>query len=334
MAKAGEVQVLRPGDSFEVWDRFVDESPQGCIFCRSWWLEAVSPGRFEVVTIRKGDAITAGMPVCRSRRWGMDFIRMPKMTQALGVLLGEPTSDNYEKTLSSQMALVEKLVEAVRGARYCEIACHYSFTNWLPFYWAGYEQTTAYTYVLEDITDAEKVFAGFAHSKRKNIKKAEAEVTVKEDISPEDLYANHEFTLGKQNDTVSYSYELFSRIYDASRERTAGKTWYAVDGQGNIHAAIFVVYDCKSAYYLISSIDPDYRNSGAATLLVMRAIEFVSKYTKKFDFEGSMIKGVEGSFRKFGAVQKPYFQIRKVDLPFLARMCFMLREARRKKAQG
>ena len=31
-----------------------------------------------------------------------------------------------------------------------------------------------------------------------------------------------------------------------------------------------------------------------------------------FDFEGNMIEGVEGSFRKYGIVQTPYFSIYKM----------------------
>ncbi|WP_343823783.1 hypothetical protein [Clostridium subterminale] len=37
----------------------------------------------------------------------------------------------------------------------------------------------------------------------------------------------------------------------------------------------------------------------------------MANYTKKFDFEGSMIENVKNSFRRFGAVQVPYFCIYK-----------------------
>ena len=210
-----------------------------------------------------------------------------------------------------------------------DVCFSYNFTNWLPFYWAGYDQTTCYTYVLEDLTDLDEVFAGFAHSKRKNIKKAESQVTVKEDLSPQDFFANHEMTLAKQGQRINYSYDLFERVYQATHQRNAGKTWYAVDENGNLHAAILVVFDVKSAYYLVSTMDPDYRNSGAGTLLIRHAIAWVSKHTRKFDFEGSMIPGVEHSFRKFGARQKPYFRISRNLLPWPVRAYLNRRRLRR-----
>ena len=120
-------------------------------------------------------------------------------------------------------------------------------------------------------------------------------------------------TLSKQNEKISYSFDLFERIYKAGYRKNAAKTIYATDIDGNMHAALFVIWDSQSAYNLISTIDPDFRNSGAATLLVKEIIKYVSTQTKKFDFEGSMIEGVENSFRQFGAVQKPYFTIYKTN---------------------
>jgi lipid II:glycine glycyltransferase (peptidoglycan interpeptide bridge formation enzyme) len=251
------------------------------------------------------------MPLPVSRRLGKRTISMPPLTQTLGVLLGPPTSEKYEARLSKEMEMVSALIEAIPKFSYFSARFHHTFTNWLPLYWAGFAQTTRYTYAIEDLTDLDKVFSDFAHSKRKNIKKAENLVRVDNDLPPEDFYANHALTLRKQGEDISYTYDLFQRLYKAAIENNAGRIWQATDAKGNIHAAIFVVFDTKSAYYLISTIDPDYRNSGAATLLLRDAIAYVAQYTNRFDFEGSMIRGVENSFRKCGAIQVPYFSITK-----------------------
>jgi hypothetical protein len=68
----------------------VDESPQGTIFCRSWWLDAVCPNGYEILVLRKGDRIAAGMPLVWCRRFGYEAISMPPLTQTLGLLL-EPS---------------------------------------------------------------------------------------------------------------------------------------------------------------------------------------------------------------------------------------------------
>ena len=85
-----------------------------------------------------------------------------------------------------------------------------------------------------------------------------------------------------------------------------------------MHSGIFLVFDRKSAYYLISTIDPEHMSSGSHTLLLKHAIEFCAGRTCKFDFEGSMIKGVENSHRHFGPIRKPYFRISR-DLRVMTR---------------
>lgn len=301
--------ILKNGDEMRGWDKFVANSPQGCIFCSSWWLDAVCPGSYQILVFMNGASIVAGIPMFRSQRWGFDAIHMPPLTQTLGVLYAAPSGGNYEKNLSDEMKIANEIIKAIPKTSVFNVQFHRNFTNWLPFYWAGYRQTTLYSYVFDDLSDLAAIFDGFDHSKRKNLKKASGLVEVRADLPPDRFYANHSLTLQKQKRRIAYSSELFQRLHQAAYDRGAGKTWYAVDKEDNLHAAIFVVFDAKCAYYLISTIDPDYRNSGAATLLVKTAIEYLATRTRRFDFEGSMIEGVEASFRRFGARQVPYSSI-------------------------
>jgi lipid II:glycine glycyltransferase (peptidoglycan interpeptide bridge formation enzyme) len=78
---------------------------------------------------------------------------------------------------------------------------------------------------------------------------------------------------------------------------------YAIDRESNIHAAIFVVWDHESAYYLLGGGDTDYRNSGATSLLLYNAIKKVSAKVDRFDFEGSMMEPIERFVRGFGSKQ-------------------------------
>jgi hypothetical protein len=315
MSSSYEPEILRDSDSLEEWDQFVDQSPQGCIFCRSWWLEAVCPNGFDILTVRSGGRIVAGMPLPRSCAWGRRVIEMPVHTQTLGALIAPSGRSTYERRLSHEMSILGRLVEAIPEFDRFSMNFHYNFTNWLPFYWADYEQTTRYTYVLTDLTDLDSVFSSFAHMKRKNIKKAQRLVQVHEDLPADEFYAYHEMTLRKKRTLIRYGFESFKRICEAAYGRNAGKTWYAVGSKGNVHAAILVIFDSKSAYYLISAIDPDQSHSGAATLLLKHAISYASRHTRRFDLEGSMDRGVEQSFRKLGAVQTPYFNISRDKRP-------------------
>lgn len=290
----------------------VDGQASGSIFSQPWWLDAVAPGSWGEVVVEKGGHVYARLPYVIKRKYGLTMLTMPMLTQTLGPWL-RPYPGKYANRLSEEKQLMTELIEQLPRFDLFRQNFHYSITNWLPFYWKGFQQTTRYTYVIDDLTNFDAIFEEFAQSKRKNIRKASNLVTVKHDLPAKDFYDNHVLTLSKQSEKILYSFDLFERIYYSAYKHQAGKTFYCVDNDNNIHAAIFVVWNEYSAYYLISTIDPDFRNSGSATLLIWEAIQYLAGKTQRFDFEGSMIEGVENSFRSFGARQIPYFQISKTS---------------------
>lgn len=295
------------------------------IFSQAWWLDAVcGEGNWDVVLIEKGGAIVATLPYRKNKKYGFRTLTMPKLTQNLGPWLKYPEHQKYSKRLAYEKELYSELIALLPAVDLFSQSFHYSVQNWLPFYWKGFSETTRYTYVLENLEDLTAIFMNFEHAKRKNIARAEKEVEVKFDLPAKDFYNNHQMTLEKQGAKIVYSFELFNRIYTAAYKNNAGKTIYAIDSAGNIHAALFVIWDSNSAYDLISTIDPDYRRSGAASLLIKNIISYVADKTEKFDFEGSMIEMVENSFRQFGAKQIPYFAVTKVSRKL--KVCYLLRD--------
>jgi len=282
------------------------------IFSKDWWLDSVAGDDWDVVLVEKEEQILASLPFVSRKKMGLTLITQPMLTQNLGPWL-RPSSAKYSRQLSQEKDLLQDLFKSLPEFSYFSQNWHYRINNWLPLYWLGYEQTTLYTYIIDNIKDYSTVFNGFENSKRKNIRKSEKIVQIKFDLSAEDFYENHKKTLAKQGQEVSYPFEVFNNLYVNGYKNNSAKTIAAYDTDGNLHAALFVVWDGYSAYDLISTIDPDYRTFGAASLLVQEIIKYVSKYVDKFDFEGSMIEPVERSFRQFGAKQTPYFSISKTN---------------------
>ena len=93
----------------------------------------------------------------------------------------------------------------------------------------------------------------------------------------------------------------------------ARQLFRAVDAEGRTHSAAYLVWDRQAAYYHLSGDDPSLRASGAGLLLVWEAIRYSSEVLglQCFDFEGSMLPGVEQVRVSFGAVQTPYFHVWK-----------------------
>ena len=282
------------------------------IYSYPWWLDAVcGEENWDVILVKRKEQIVASFPYLLFKDKGMKCIGMPQLTQKLGVYIKYPQNQSEMARLSYEKEILTEIINRLPACDFFRVNFDYSYTNWLPFYWQGFSQTTYYTYVVEDIADMERVYTCFDRSKKKNIKKAQGLVEFGFDLSAEEFYQNHQMTLKKQGKEISYSYAYFTKLYKAAYREGAGRTIYAKDKEGHLHAALFVVWDKVSAYDLISTIDPEFRDSGASSLLVYEMMKFLSSKVKRFDFEGSMIEGVENSFRKFGASQKAYFSISK-----------------------
>lgn len=284
------------------------------IFSKDWWMDAVcGENNWEVLIVEKGGEIVASMPVYIKQKMGLRYITQPKLTQTNGIHIRYPKNQKYSKKLSYEKEVMNGIVQQLEGlgVLYYQQNFHYSFTNWLPFYWKGFQQTTRYTYVIEGIDDLDRVYEQFEYSKRKNINKAKKLFRIKIGLSPNRFYKHHQMTLSQQNKKINYSFEVFKKIYDLAYKNNSCFVIYAIDKDDIIHSSVFIIWDNCSAYDLISTIDFRYRSLGSSDLLIHESIKYLVRKTKKFDFEGSMIEGVENSFRRFGAIQKPYFTISK-----------------------
>lgn len=287
-----------------------------CVYDMPWWLDAVcGHDNWDVIVYEKGNNILGAMPYFVKQKLGMKYITQPQFTQHNGIWLNYPSNMNESKRISFEKEVISAIMEQVENLGLTYYMQNYSpsLTNWLPFYWRGYTQTGYYTYRIEDISNAEELFKKFQSNKRKNINKALRNgYVVQYDLSAQDFYHLHELSLKKQGKKISYSFELFERIYNAAYKNGAGCTIYARNNEEKPISALFNIWDSKWGYNLISAIDPDTRNFGVADLLVYSMIGFLSDKVKGYDFEGSMIPGVEESFRHFGAHQTMYFTIRKI----------------------
>jgi len=310
LVELGELEASKKSkrNTLKEIEDFITASPQGSIFCRPWWLEALAPGQWDYLTVFKNDRIAALMPIVWQIKDKKRIILHPPLTQTLGVLL--PRFDGkYAKALSQEVKLTTELIEKLPDYLYFVQNFNYNFNNWLPFHWAGFNQTTRYTYVIEDLIDLDRVWRGFRENIKTDIRKAEKQVEIVTEPDLERFLEVNELTFTRQGLTLPYPRELVRRLDKTLSRQGARKMFFAVDGRDRVHAAAYLVWDQKSAYYLMGGGDPELRNSGATALTIWAAIKFAASVTDKFDFEGSMMPRVEKFFRSFGGTLKPYFQI-------------------------
>jgi hypothetical protein len=293
------------------------------VFSQPFWLDAVcGEENWDVVLHEESGEIVVSMPYYIKKRYGIPYITQPRFTQTLGPCIKYPDGLTHEEKLTYEKAVMNSIIEQLEMLKVVSFQQNFSFKidNWMPFYWKGYKQTTNYTYRINDISDFDKVLRDFHKSKKRYVKYARSEMLhIDYDMSAQAFYDYHKSVLNKSGKRITYELSLLLRVVKCTLSNSCGRIINVADENGNIHGAIFIIWDKMSSYNLMTAFDPDFKNYHGSSLLFYETIKFVSKYVNSFDFEGSMIESVENAYRKFGTIQTPYFCIWKTYTrnPFL-----------------
>jgi hypothetical protein len=306
------LRYLRP-EEYPLWEALVEVSPQGNVFCRSWYLNALR-GDVRVLAYITGNHLIAGIPLYFQHWLGLTLCRMPRLVHTWGVIM-EPLEGKHATVASREMEILTLFAKELSKEKFFIQSFHPTLLNWLPFYWNGFRQTTHFTYVLEDFPDLDKIWDQMGANVRRNIHKAER-AGIKIVPCDSDLVAAiAEKTFKNQRKKIPYSRSYINQLYLAAKQNSAGECFAAIDKQGKTHAATFVVWDHKRAYYLASGTDPELRTSGAQSLLIWHLLEFTAGLARTFDFVGSVVEPIGRFFGKFGAKLVPHNRIMKLPWP-------------------
>lgn len=284
------------------------------IFEKEWWLDSVAGGNWEYITIEKknGD-IMASFPIYKTKHLGWKTLKVPPLTQTLGIYI-EETGAKLTKTLEREKKIINQIINNLPLGYQYDFYLDINNSYVLPFVWAGFKVEPMFSYRIEDLTDLDKVWAGFKENIKTDIRKAERKVKVIEENNIELLIAMQKKTFERQGRKFPLDENIIRNIDSASDKHNSRLFLCAIDNEGNIHAATYFVFDENRCYYLMSGGDPKYRNSGATSLLVWEGIKRASERVKIFDFEGSMIEDIERFIRGFGAAPHTYYHVKKLNL--------------------
>ena len=288
------------------------------IFFQPWWLDTLAgQENWEAVVAKKNDEIIGVMPYSISKKFFFKTIKMPPLTQFLGPWIVYPDIKGSNK-LSIDKAVMTELISKLPNFHKFSQCWNYLYKNWLPFYWKDFKQTTKYTYVLDYKCKLDEIWSSIKPNIKSDIQKAQKKYNLVIDENPniEDFINLNKLVFERQGMISPYSDKSIRNIYSETLLRNSGKLFLAKDKHNNFHAGVFIIWDKKSAYYLLGGGDPDLRGSGATSFCLWEAIKYCSDKTEKFDFEGSMIEPIEKFIRAFGAKQFPYFLIEKTPSKF------------------
>lgn len=293
------------------------------VFEQPWWLDIVAKDSWKEVCVVENGQVKARLPyMCTKGLLGYK-IKMPKLTQTLGIWMLDDSDNQGNKNLAEQKDLIYQLLEQIPPMRDIRIrldsSCHYV----LPYLWKGFTIVPTFSYRIHDLSNIDKIYENFGKIVKKNIKSAKNKVVIHDEPDPERLYKMLELTFRHQKRKYPLSKEFIKEIVSECEKRKAGKMLSAIDKDGNVHACSYFVYDHNVCYYLISGSNPEFRSSGAQTLILWEGIQFAAKVSRAFDFEGSVIEGIETYFRAFGGDVIVNYEVRRQSL--IGQICDVLK---------
>ncbi len=278
-----------------------------------WWLDAVCTEgvSWDVALARdKNGHISAALCFCEKQKWGIKKVTMPPLTQYTGTWMKPfEHKTNHEKQ-SYEQGNLQQIISQLPHYQHFTLITHFNLTDWLPFYWAGFKQTTRYTYVIPNLSDLNAVFNNFEGNVKRAIKQTEQKYTI-EQSEDFDLFLKLKY----KNDSTPLS--IWHNLNNILSKKNQKRLYFARNTDGVAEATAYIIWDNSTAYYLASGTSETGRKNQVMSLLLWQAMQDCAQDVTIFDFEGSMLKTVEPYFRRFGTEQKAYFQLTKFSNKFV-----------------
>jgi hypothetical protein len=274
------------------------------IFHEPWWLDVTTQGQIEMVESREHGKVVGRLYYERKSRCGIVSSNMPPFTHFLGPAIDPGTGSKltrHLKTLSITADLIEKLPHSASFRQ----KMHRGITDVLAFQAAGFTTSVQFTYEIPP-DDEQAIWSRMRDKTRNAIRNGEKLYQITDTLDPDgfiDFYRKNVQSVGL---TENVDLEIARRLTRRCLEQHSGKFLVAKDGDGTNKAAIFIVWDRHSCYYLMSTRAPE-SSYGAIPALLWTAIKFAVASGRIFDFDGAISEGSVKLFLGFGSMTAPRY---------------------------
>lgn len=283
--------VTRQEINTALWDACINASANGLIYATSTYLDAMCNQQWCALV---NDDYSVVMPLPNRKKYGINYIYQPAMTQQLGVF--------STKTITTE--IVDAFIKK-KPSKFWFIETSLNAANTTAIY-----PTIARKNYLLDITKPYAALRNNYHrSAKRNIQKAiEHGVQVKKNISPSDIIAIHR---QRFNDTIGATdkdYMQFEHLADRLLQTGKCFTIGAFNTQQQLIAgSIYWLYKNRITFILNGNL-PESLSCGATHLLKDKVIEQFAEKQYWLDFEGSDFPRFARFYEQFGNTEIEYYQ--------------------------
>jgi hypothetical protein len=307
---------------YSEWDHLTENTPQGTIFHRSFWLTACSEllkREHKILGVFQDDTLIAGCSFFTYAIGGLLKLASSicTMTPYGGVILPHPKTSRQRQEETTQRALIELMCQSIAAYRFDRVQLTNSpeLVDIRPFTWNGWESKVLYAYCLDTDVDFEKHVDPRAMSHiRRAIK--DGIITKKSD----DLASYcrlFSMTFQRQGLKPPVQESFLVRMFDLLKTQHCGEMWVTKTASGETASAEILVWDNKRAYAWSAVSETELRRTGAASLLLYREFqELKDRGVREYYLMSANFPRLASFNSSFNPRLVPYYEVDKHGLKF------------------
>jgi hypothetical protein len=193
----------------------------------------------------------------------------------------------------------------------------------LAFQVSGFSIGVDYTYRFANCSDTVAIWEGMRDKTRNAIRRSQDLLQVSRSLDVAELVEFYEANLQRSSKYMAPERKRLQKILEGAVANGAGISLLCRTAGGEVVAAIFVVWDDRYCYYLLSTRDERIACNGAVSLLLWDALQLAGQMDRGFDFDGFGTHGAANFVRQFGARLVPRWTLLRA--PRLVRALLMSR---------
>jgi hypothetical protein len=288
------------------------ENSQQIVFEEDFYLNATAGNERwnEVSILDERGIVEARFVFSYQEKLGLRTIGMPPLVPVLGPWINPQVIES--KSHDYIYELVSKIIAKLPRFDHFDQSFHHSRSDWLAWYWAGFEQTSYYTHLLTRETTA-SLFDSLRENTKRSLDKAQRKnsLTCQIGVPFPELFSVLENSYARQHlgNLSKMEMEPLTRLHQALIQNNRGTILGITNPKGQVLAATLLVWDSSFVYYLRGGVNSSSINTGAGTMAIWESIKFAHNMHRVFDFEGSMVKSINHFFRGFRPIPTPYSRI-------------------------
>ena len=272
------------------WDECIAQSPDGLIYCWSWYLDVVHPGWEALVE----DDYETVMPLAGGRKYGINYLFQPFFTQKFGV---------FGKNEASEET-IEQFLNAIPGKfKFAEIRINKSYKAHETYKTHTTHNTEKHRNIELSLNQAYSVLAAnYNTNTKRNLAKAQKQgLKVIEDTDPAAIIELFRKNRGKEiKHWGDNEYERLLDLVETAKKHDSCLVLGVQSTANQLVAGAFFMMSHKKIVFLFSGSDDTNKENHGLTFLLDHVIEKYSGTGNILDFEGSDNDGLARFYKGFG----------------------------------